>query len=242
MYLVISRDWEQPLRQAGLDAFTTLWDQKDDWVETPNQRRGGWSGVIKRTLPGNIVVFIKRQEGQNRKTILHPLRGKPTYYLEYRFLHRYRKQFPQLVDWACYGQARSGDKDRAILATAGLVCYRDLDEVAASEPRERLKQALRATARAVLPLHLKRLQHGALYSVHIFAHQDSDEIRLIDLERARLRARRRTAALSDLSQFVRRTAWLDQDLFATFIQPWEEHFPGISRQLPQPGPGQEDSP
>lgn len=241
MFLAIAPGWEKTLKDAGLDNFADLWELEKNWVEAPNERRGGWSGVVKRRLKtehGDRVLFIKRQEGQNRKTWRHPLRGRPTYFLEYRFLKRHGENFPQLVDWACYGEQRVPGRDRAVLATIGLTDYRDLNELAASLPRETLKALLTEAARAVLPLHLRRLQHGALYAVHIFVHEHTREVKLIDMERARFRPRRK-AALSDLSQFIRRTAWLDQELLETFLQPWEARFPGISEQLPRPAQAEE---
>jgi hypothetical protein len=244
MFLVIAPGWGQLLEENGLDTFETLWNLERDWVEQPNERRGGWSGVVRRRLgegEQSTVLFIKRQEGQNRRTLRHPFRGRPTYYLEYRFLRRHGEQFPQLVSWACYGESRAGPKDRAVLATAGLTNYLDLNEIHQSVPRQALEAILQEVARAVLPLHLKHLQHGALYAVHVFVHADTREVKLIDTERARFRTRRRAAALADLSQFVRRTEWLDAELFRIFLQPWEEQFPGISRQLPQPGQSKKDS-
>lgn len=244
MFLAIAPEWEKTLKDAGLDSFTALWELERDWVEEPNERRGGWSGVIKRrfkTDSGETTLFIKRQEGQNRRTWWRPFRGRPTYFLEYRFLRRHGDEFPQLVGWACYGEQRKAHRDRAVLATTGLTHYSDLNELAATASRETLKSLLPKIAAAILPLHLKRLQHGALYAVHIFVDERNGEVKLIDLERARFRPRRK-AALSDLSQFIRRTPWLDRELLDIFLQPWEQRFPGISGQLPNPEKEKEDAP
>lgn len=234
---VIAPGWEDVLRAAGLDSFDRLWNLDTDWVEAPNERRRGWSGVVRRelaTAEGSTTLFIKRQTGQNRRTPRHPFRGRPTYFLEYDFLRRHGARFPQLVGYACYGEVRDDDRDRAVLATLGLSGFRDLDASATCESREQLQAVLTQAARAVVPLHRRHLQHGALYACHIFTHQATRECRLIDLERARFRTRARAAAEADLSQFVRRTPWLDDELLDTFLAPWEEHFPGLRKHLPAP--------
>lgn len=44
--------------------FDNLWSQNDDWYETPNIRRGGWSGVVKTTVKtsnGISPVYLKKQ-------------------------------------------------------------------------------------------------------------------------------------------------------------------------------------
>lgn len=232
---VIAPGWEQLMRQAGLDSFDRIWQLDRDWIEPPNERRQGWSGVVRRdlaTTEGPTTLFIKRQKGQNRRTLKHPVRGRPTYFFEHEFLLRYGARFPQLVGCACYGEVRDGPVDRAVLVTSGLTRFRDLDTVAAEASRAELLEVLKETGRAVLALHLRHFQHGALYACHIFSQNDTRECRLIDLERVRFRARKRAAARADLRQFINRTDWLDEDLLATLIAPWEKHFPGIRAQLP----------
>lgn len=240
MFFDMSTEWAEVLRSAGLDDFHSLWELDRNWVEEPNHRRGGWSGVIRHPLDGNNdrVLFIKRQEGQNRSTWRHPVRGKPTYFLEYRFLKRFAAQFPQLAEWVCYAERTGGKQpDAAIMATRGLTNHRDLNEVAMRASRSDLLELLEEVAWAVLPLHLKRLQHGALYACHIFVHNETSEVKLIDMERARFRTPGK-AAFADLSQFIRRTPWLDSELSAALLQLWEERFPGISQKLLQPSPCQ----
>ncbi len=241
---VIAPGWEQTMREADLDSFERIWELDEDWIEAPNERRQGWSGVVRRNIDsgdGPVPLFIKRQQGQNRRTLTHPFRSRPTYFFEYRFLHRRGEQFPQLVGYACYGERHRDGADQAVLATIGLQDYLDLNTLAAETPRSELQALLAELYRAVLPLHLARLQHGALYAAHIFAHNESRGIKLIDLERVRFRARKRVAARADLKQFINRTDWLDEDLLATLIAPWEKHFPGIRAQLPPTRRNQNES-
>ena len=240
---VIAPGWEQTMRQAGLDSFERVWQLDHDWIEAPNERRRGWSGVVRRNIDsdnGPVPLFIKRQQGQNRRTLTH-LRSRPTYFFEYRFLQSLGKEFPQLVGYTCYGERHRDGVDQAVLATIGLLHYRDLNALAAEASRSELKSVLAELHQAVLPLHLARLQHGALYAAHIFAHNESRAIKLIDLERVRFRARKRAAARADLRQFINRTDWLDEDLLATLIAPWEKHFPGIRAQLPPTRRNQNES-
>jgi hypothetical protein len=200
--------------------------------------------VVRRDLTtseGPTTLFIKRQKDQNRRTLKYPIRGRPTYFFEHEFLRRHGARFPQLVGCACYGETRDGPVDRAVLVTFGLTCFRDLNTVAAEASRSELLDALTGIASALLPLHLRHFQHGALYACHVFTREDTGECRLIDLERVRFRARKRAAARADLRQFINRTDWLDEDLLATLIAPWEKHFPGIRAQLPPTRRNQNES-
>jgi hypothetical protein len=49
-----------------LDTFDRIWHLKMDWIESPNQKRGGWSGVGRIELKKNdgtpLNLFIKKQE------------------------------------------------------------------------------------------------------------------------------------------------------------------------------------
>lgn len=214
----MARQWAPVLAEAGLDHFQPLCNLEQDWVEPPNKRRGGWGGVVKvRVDPDGSLLFVKRQECQNRKTLRHPLHGRPTYYYEYRFIEKFSGRFPQLVNWACYGEETAGTCRRAVLATVGLADYRDLATLAGTESRRKLRSLMTRAAETILPLHLEGLQHGALYPVHVLVNERTGEIRLIDLERARCHVPPRRSARADLTQFLRRSSWLKGEWQSTGI-------------------------
>ena len=78
--------WQEIFSANKLDSFDAIWNLDTEWFEEPNQRRGGWSGVIKVDLDtpeGKSCVFIKRQENHISKTLLHPIRGILTFEREF---------------------------------------------------------------------------------------------------------------------------------------------------------------
>ncbi|MGB9499106.1 MAG: hypothetical protein ACKVE4_05020 [Dissulfuribacterales bacterium] len=46
----VSQKWETILDDAGLLDIEAVMRREFDWFETPNQRRGGWSGVSRIVL------------------------------------------------------------------------------------------------------------------------------------------------------------------------------------------------
>jgi hypothetical protein len=69
------------------DTFDAFWRNNSPWFEAPNIRRGGWSGVVKCVVDSfgqPQKVFIKRQENHVTKTLMHPIKGIPTFLREYR--------------------------------------------------------------------------------------------------------------------------------------------------------------
>ena len=66
-------------------AFQHWWQRQGDWVEPPNARRGGESGV-QRLLDHSGVLYAKRQIGHIYRSLLHP-GGRPTVLRERNALH-----------------------------------------------------------------------------------------------------------------------------------------------------------
>ncbi len=64
----VSQKWEAILSEAGLLDIEAVVGREFDWFETPNQRRGGWSGVSRIVLNPNVspedqkTVFLKIQQ------------------------------------------------------------------------------------------------------------------------------------------------------------------------------------
>ena len=78
------------LRKNGLASFDALWSLDGDWVEAPNYRRQGWSGVVCIELQDGAgppaIVYLKRQSGHCYRSLRPPFHRKPTAYREYRNL------------------------------------------------------------------------------------------------------------------------------------------------------------
>lgn len=212
------------LEYNGFDSFESLWDVELDWFEEPNHRRNGWSGVSRHVLKkpegGSVAVFIKRQQNHDFKSLLHPLRGLPTIYREYRNIRRLRKYGILCAEPVFYGHRDIGGQWQAILITRSLTGYRPLEECLNSIGQDdvRARAALLASvARTLSQMHGRHLRHGSLYAKHILVRvrfPDNSGNRavcefdaaVIDLEKMRVHFPLLRLALRDLDQLHRRWA------------------------------------
>lgn len=194
------------LIQAGDKiSFENIWQLDAPWFEAPNQRRGGWSGVVKTVLElngENTDVFIKRQENHFTRTWQHCLRGIPTFQKEFSNIQRLRKLDVPTLEAIYF--AKSGKK--AILITKALEGFESLEELNASAlPRAQKNALINHIAGVIHKLHQHRFQHNCLYAKHIFVRQTAQgwQVRLIDLEKMKRRLSQKQAMLRDLSTLSR---------------------------------------
>jgi hypothetical protein len=213
-------------QQNRLRGFADLWHLDAPWVEAPNERRKGTSGVFRYPLEagdGAIQpVFVKRQRNHNTKTCRHPIRGVPTFLREYAYIRKLQQAGIPVVDAWYYGQAVSGGVQHAILVTRALEGYVSLDQWFALDENGndegRVRAVLRSVVDAVKPIHARGIGHGSLYGKHIFVRTGAGgdaagaavDVRLIDLERARRSLFHDRLIRMDLSQLLRRTPGLGE--------------------------------
>lgn len=57
---------------AVSDQFDYFWQRQGEWVEAPNQRRGGESGVQRLSDETGHLLYAKRQVGHIYRSLLHP--------------------------------------------------------------------------------------------------------------------------------------------------------------------------
>lgn len=62
---------------APEERFDYFWRQQGEWVEEPNRRRGGESGVQRVMSSNGRLLYSKRQTGHIYRSWLHPF-GRPT--------------------------------------------------------------------------------------------------------------------------------------------------------------------
>jgi hypothetical protein len=219
---VVSDSDRELLDYNGFDCFESLWGVKLDWFEEPNYRRNGWSGVSRHVLKtpdgGSVAVFIKRQENHNFKSFLHPMRGLPTIYREYKNISRLKKYGIPCPDLVLYGHRNTGGQWQAILITRSLPGYKPLEDCLNSiEPDDvgARRALLASVAEMLCQMHAHHLRHGSLYAKHILVrvqppdrsnHDGAYEFDsvVIDLERMRIRFPLFQLALRDLDQLYRR--------------------------------------
>jgi hypothetical protein len=203
------KQWQEILRHNNLDSFEKLWALELDWFEEPNQRRGGWSGVSRCDLElpegGKVGVFLKRQENHITRTVLHPF-GMSTFIREIQNILRFKKaSIPALEP--VYFAVRKIDSDlRAILCSEALDGYVPLENLVKRwstegwpdrKTRQRLMQAI---AVVMSRMHDHKIQHNCFYPKHIFVrfNETAIDIRIIDLEKAKVKILRRYASFRDL--------------------------------------------
>lgn len=207
---------------APSDRFDDFWNRQGEWVEEPNQRRGGESGVQRIVSSSGRLLYAKRQIGHTYRSVLHPF-GRPTVLRELAALQGLRLLdvgVPELV--FCGARRDPQNRWQALLVTAALDGFVEIDNWYAAGERERHGEAfherlLEALAGTLARMHKGRWQHGCLYAKHIFVRvvgegeQARPQIALLDFEKCRQRLSSQRAAAHDLKQLRRHSSWNDTD-------------------------------
>ena len=177
---IVSESDRELLVYNGLDGFESLWNADLSWFEEPNHRRNGWSGVSKHVLKrpegGTLAVFIKRQQNHNFRTLLHPLRGLPTVYREYRNISRMKKHGVRCPDPVFYGHRNAGGRWQAILVTRSLEGYRPLEDSLSAIDQDNLdarRALLTSVAQTLRQMHRHHRRHSCLYAKHILVRAEN---------------------------------------------------------------------
>lgn len=225
--------WQAILAHNGLASFDALWQREADWFEPPNQRRGGWSGVARCELQlpegGSTAIFLKRQENHGTRSLLHPLRGVPTFLREFKRIMAYRRCAVPTLEPVFFGMRMHGKDQRAILATEELAGFVSLDDLVKGwggsgvPPRQERLRILEAVADLLKHMHAHGIRHSCFFPKHVFVRINADgsvEARVIDLEKSRRRPLRVMCALRDLYSLnhYSQTAWSRTDRLWFFKQ------------------------
>lgn len=201
--------WRQILRHNHLDTFESLWELEAGWFEPPNKRRGGWSGVSRCELElpggGKTAVFLKRQENHITRTLQHPF-GMPTFLREMANILLFKQAGVPALEPVFFAVRKVDGDLRAILCTEALDNYEPLEKLVSrwSEQgwpeRAERRRLMQAVAQVMRQMHARKIQHNCFYPKHIFVRFDGAQInvRIIDLEKAKVRIVRRFAAFRDL--------------------------------------------
>ncbi len=210
---VSSSEIQQLLEDNQLADFEQLWALDTPWFEAPNYRRNGWSGVVKYALQNKqgetVWVFIKRQQNHNYKTLMHPLRGIPTFRREFNNIAQLNKRQIPTLSTLYYAEREHENNQQAILITLSLEGYQSLEHFCQDDAHKThpQRQAIMQLAGQVTrKMHDARFRHNCLYPKHFFLkinHSDID-IRLIDLEKLKWLPLYQQIRRNDLSRIVRR--------------------------------------
>jgi tRNA A-37 threonylcarbamoyl transferase component Bud32 len=197
--------------------FDSWWQRDGEWVEAPNLRRGGESGVQRLQGADGRLLYTKRQVGHVYRSLRHPF-GRLTLLRERDALQAFTRlgvKVPRVV-YCDVDYRREQSAWCGLLVSEELQDFEDIDSWYAHGGEARagveLHEALlRQIGMTLARLHLGRWQHGCLYSKHIFVkvQAGSVEVALLDLEKSRRRLTRRRAALHDIRQLKRHSSWND---------------------------------
>lgn len=213
-----------PAREARTSTFQRWWNTQGEWVEEPNQRRAGESGVQRIRLRDlqQPLLYCKRQTGHLYRSLLHPF-GRPTVMRERYALQAIGDLGVRVPELVYCGARQHAGQWQALLVTQELRGFVSMEDWYAEGMGEYYGQAvqarmLEATGVTLARIHQARWQHGCCYPKHIFlrVHGEGDatwvEVALLDLEKSRRRLRRKAAARHDLRQLKRhRQAMPEQD-------------------------------
>ena len=205
------------LSPVSLDSW---WQIQGEWVEEPNDRRGGNSGV-QRIWKDDALCYAKRQTGHIHRSLLHPF-GRPTVLRERDALLGARKAGVTVPEIIYCASEHNSQGWRALLVTKALDGFQPIDDWYASNSREQYgealhQQLLQNVAQSLANLHKARWQHGCIYIKHIFVRISGEgqtltaEVALLDLEKCRRRLTSKQAALHDMLQLRRHSPWDQAD-------------------------------
>ena len=191
--------------------FEGWWNLPEHWVEEPNQRRCGWSGMFRLEIGGQIY-YIKKQCQHLYRSLRHPF-GWPTALREYRNIKRLNALGVLTPKPVFHGVRHSEKGLEGLLVTEELTGFGDLHSQKGL-PAEKRRLLAQATGRILARMHRAHLQHSCLYDKHIMVcwNDGQPEVALIDLEKLRRPALPWRAAAHDLEQLRRRqTLWTQAD-------------------------------
>lgn len=216
--------------------FNSWWARTGEWVEEPNQRRGGESGVqlLAPETPEQPWLYSKRQTNHMFYSLRYPF-GHPTALREknaIQGLERLGAKAPKLV---FYGAIKKGKDWHALLVTEALTGFVDLDQWYSQQRTQpadsaTISSVLQEVANNFYKMHTGGWQHGCCYSKHIFVKVNpahAPQVAFIDLEKARRRWPAHRAALHDIKQFGRHRGAMPEEHWQIFL----EHYCNLNPKL-----------
>jgi tRNA A-37 threonylcarbamoyl transferase component Bud32 len=211
--------------------FSYWWNTSGPWVEEPNVRRSGTSGV-QRVMHDGSTVYVKRQTGHLFRSLKYPL-GRPTAMREGRALSKLLQLGVNAPQPIFYGAQKIKGLWHGILVTKDLNGFQDLDTWYDQGARTQLTsnehdKVLEKLASLLARMHLGCWQHGCMRSKHIFIKVNTTsnglefDLALLDLEKSHGRASSLRAARHDIAQLKRHSYWSESE-WQYFLSHYEKN-------------------
>lgn len=192
--------------------FDFWWNVEGDWVEEPNRRRSGQSGVKKVVDKQGNVFYVKMQTNHIYRSLSHPF-GRPTTCREAESIQICRQHGIKVPEVVYFETRKSCGEWQAVLVTRELEGFVSLEEWFAldsyQEHRQKLLiEVIALMSQTIAKFHNQGRQHCCLYDKHIFiktslASEPRVEIALLDLEKSRRRWLKKRASTRDIAQLKR---------------------------------------
>jgi hypothetical protein len=217
MSTYIAPDWQLIFAEQQLNTFDDFWHLTGEMVETGNERRGGWSHVIRvimtRADGQPACMYVKRQENHRYRTWLAPFKGKATLAREFKRIMQLKEKQILTLDPLYYCE----QGQRAILITKNLADYISFEQWTTSlqaKPiafKDKIK-IVQKLAQNIRQFHDHYFRHNTLYPKHIFIRLEpsgnysvNPEFVIIDLETTKRSVSRLRALIKDLRKLHRYT-------------------------------------
>ncbi len=214
------RDYVDPrvaaaLAHEGIDGWDGLWNLDHQWVQPPNERRGGFQGVARyRWSTGDgetLVVYLKVHRNRVSLTPAHPVKGVPTLRREVASLRRLDFLGIPVTPPVFYAERSVDGERRAMMMTEELVGFASLKDVVGTwkertwpGPAHR-RVLIDKVARILATVNARALKMNAFTEEHIFVRGEGQavEVSLVDCERCKRVWSRRYATVGDLATLDR---------------------------------------
>jgi hypothetical protein len=204
-----------------------------EWVEEPNVRRGGESGVKRVMTTEGKMLYRKQQIGHTFRSWRFPF-GYPTAMREKEVLlacAALNVSVPKLVYADCLKVSGTW---HAQLITEALDGFTSLEDCYANEEEKKWGEALHLRilyefGSTLARFNLGRWQHGCMRLKHVFVKLQGEQIQIafIDLEKSKKKFSADQAARNDIQQLKRHIAW-NQAQWSAFLK---GHADSFGRQL-----------
>jgi hypothetical protein len=209
----MSADVNELGRALNAETFDQWLALPGEWVEAPNIRRGGESGVKRITSSSGKLLYRKQQVGHIYRSLRHPF-GYPTAMREKKVLLACAA-LDVIVPKLVFAECRKVDGTwQALLITEALEGFSSLEECYSRGDQHLWgeilhQQILQELGGCLARFNRGRWQHGCMRMAHIFVRvqEGAIEIALLDLEKSRQRLSARRAARNDIKQLKRHSSW-----------------------------------
>lgn len=217
-----------------------FWQLPENWVEPPNKRRGGWSGVSTTQLEQSngepLTLYVKRQHDHTFRSLGHPF-PKSTAWREYKNNLKLKHLAFPVATCVFYQEKKYQGSPRAVMATLEISNAIDLDKWLAIDTRqpEALDAVLGNIAKDVRRLHDLGFEYRALYGNHILLsdHQTSPVPRhfFIDVETVRRQIPHLAPRVRDICQLFRHTPGLTTQHRERFLEQYLRGSPAWAQRF-----------